>query len=73
MAINTELLRQRMKEHSIGPDQVSEKMGIDRSTFYRKMNAGGVKFTIAEVQRIIAVLELSDIEAAQIFFTQTVA
>ncbi len=73
MAINTELLRQKMKEQNIGPDQVSEKMGIDRSTFYRKMNAGGVKFTIGEVQRIIAVLELSDSDAANIFFSRTVA
>jgi len=73
MAINTSMLRQRMKEKNIGPDQVSEKMGIDRATFYRKMKAGGVKFTVAEIQRIIAVLDLSDSEAAQIFFTETVA
>lgn len=73
MSINTAMLRQRMKEKNIGPDQVSAKMGIDRATFYRKMKSGGVKFTVREIQRIIAVLDLTDAEAAQIFFARTVA
>ena len=72
-AINTELLRQKMKEKSIGPDEVSKMMGIDRATFYRKLKAGGIKFTLAEIQRMIAALGLSDSEAVQIFFTETVA
>lgn len=73
MSINTEMLRQRMKEKGIGPSEVSEKLGIDRATFYRKMKAGGIKFTVAEIQRMIVALGLSDSEAAQIFFTQIVA
>ena len=73
MSINTDMLRQRMKEKNVGPDQVAAKMGIDRATFYRKMKSGGVKFTVGEIQQIIAVLDLTAAEAVQFFFTRIVA
>lgn len=73
MGINIELLKQRIKEENIKPEQLAQKIGIDRATFYRKMKAGGVKFTVGEVQGIIEALNLSDVEAARIFFTETVA
>lgn len=46
----------------------SKKIGIDSSTFYRKM--ANNSFTVKEVDRIIEVLHLSLDEAVEIFFAQ---
>lgn len=73
MAINVSLLKQRLEAESISPDQLAKKMGIDRATFYRKLKAGGVKFTVGEVQKMMVALNLSDTDAIRIFFAETVA
>ena len=52
-------------EHSI--ETLAAKLGVDRSTLYRKMNDGS-KFTIEEAQKIKNALELSDEETWAIFF-----
>ena len=52
-------------EHSV--EALALKLGIDNSTFYRKMNRGG-KFTIEEAQKIKDALSLSDEEVTAIFF-----
>ncbi len=73
MGINVSLLKQRLEEEKISPDQLAKKIGIDRATFYRKLKAGGVKFTVGEVQKMIPALNLSAADAIRIFFTETVA
>lgn len=73
MGINTSVLKKKINEKSMSVDQVAKEIGIDRATFYRKMKSGGVKFTVAEVQRIIDVLHLSEEEAIMIFFVKEVA
>lgn len=72
MGINVELLKQRMKEKNVGLDQLAKKIGIDRATFYRKINAGGVKFTVGEVQKMMIALNLSAADVFRIFFTEEV-
>lgn len=52
--------------------EVAEKIGINRSTFYRKMKDGG-NFSIGEVSKIAEVIPLTDAEAISIFFNQVVA
>ncbi len=73
MGINVSLLKQRLEKESISPDQLAKKIGIDRATFYRKLKAGGVKFTVGEVLKMIDALNLSDADAILIFFRETVA
>ena len=59
------------KNYSIG--EISEYMGIDRSTFYRKLYKNGENFTVKEVTRIMRYLELTPQELAAIFFADNVA
>jgi predicted transcriptional regulator len=73
MGINIAGLKQRIKDADMNLESFAAAVGIDRATLYRKMNAGGVKFTIQEIQRIITVLKISKAEAAEIFFTNVVA
>lgn len=56
-----------MAEKKIGKEELAEKIGVDASTFYRKMKDDGVKFTIGQMHKIVEVLDLSREDAATIF------
>lgn len=73
MGIDISGLKKRIRAANMNLESFAGAVGIDRATLYRKMNAGGVKFTIQEIQKIISVLQMSKEEAAEIFFTQFVA
>ena len=67
-------LKGKIVEKNLTIEQVSSLMGIDKSTFYRKINStNGETFTIREVDLIVKKLELSLDEANAIFFSQFVA
>lgn len=51
---------------------VALKLGIDRGTFYRKMN-GVSDFTRADIQKLVETLKLSNADAMRIFFADEVA
>lgn len=67
MQINMDLLRGKMVERKVGNEQLAEKIGIDPSTFYRKMKANGASFTIGQMHKIVAALNLTHEEASSIF------
>lgn len=48
-------------------------IGVNRSTFYRKLKGEGKGFSVEEAQKITAVVPLSGEEAVQIFFGNKVA
>lgn len=48
---------------------VANDIGVDRSTFYRRMK-NGETFTLGEIERIVNSLNLSNEEAIQIFLAQ---
>lgn len=50
--------------------QLAEKLGIDESTLYRKINAGG-SFTRSEIGEMIQFLNIED--PMSIFFTEELA
>ena len=50
--------------------EFSDKVGIDRSTFYRRLDKDGNNFTIEEALRIKDVLSLTDAEAYSIFLSK---
>jgi plasmid maintenance system antidote protein VapI len=60
-------LKGKMVEKGCSPEALAEKIGVDRSTIYRKLGCGE-KFTIGEAQKIKNVLDLSNEEATAIFF-----
>lgn len=67
MQTNMDILRGKMAERKMGNEQLAEKIGIDPSTFYRKMRTNGESFTVGQMHQIVNVLNLTHEEAAAIF------
>lgn len=70
---NVDKLKGAIKEKRLTPEKVAERIGIDKSTMYRKLSNGGDEFTIKQADIIAKVLDLSAEEAQAIFFSQYVA
>lgn len=67
MGTNMGILRGKMAEKRISSEKMAQKIGIDTSTFYRKMKSGGITFTVGQIHKISKVLNLTHDEAAAIF------
>lgn len=67
MITGSDILRGKMAERRIGQEDVARKIGINYSTFYRKMRSGVHSFTVGEMHKIIEILNLTDEEAGSIF------
>nr|DAP66075.1 MAG TPA: Regulatory protein-modification, helix-turn-helix, transcriptional regulato, DNA [Caudoviricetes sp.] len=65
-------LKGKIVERNTTQEELASKIGIDKSTFYRKMKQNG-NFSIKEVNLIVSTLNLSKDEAMAIFFSETVA
>lgn len=71
--VNVNKLKAKMVERGFNVAQVAEKIGIDRSSLYRKLNNQGETLTVKEAKAIVKVLNITPSEAAQIFFGNDVA
>ncbi|WP_315273923.1 helix-turn-helix domain-containing protein [Selenomonas sputigena] len=71
--VNINKLRGRMVEHEVNADKMASLLGINRATFYRKMENAGEAFTIREVSIIAETLKLNLAELNAIFFDSGVA
>ena len=71
--VNINKLRGRMVEHEVNADKMASLLGINRATFYRKMENAGEAFTIREVSIIAETLKLNLAELNAIFFDSSVA
>lgn len=60
-------LRARIVEREMTIGTVADRMGINRSTFYRKMRTG--EFTVREVRSLSEILALSPSDITEIFFS----
>lgn len=67
MSTNMEMLRGKMAERKMSPEDMAREIGVDASTFYRKLKTDGVTFTVGQMHKIVDVLNLSREEAASIF------
>lgn len=67
--MDVSLLRAKMHERKMSVSALSESIGIDDSTFYRKLNESGEKFTVAQARAMAAVLKLTPEETSEIFFS----
>lgn len=65
--MNFDKLAQIMKDKNVSHEEISKFIGIDRSTFYRKMNQQSTEFTISQVKMIAKFLNLSEEEFNDIF------
>lgn len=59
-------LKGKMVENGYSVETLASKIGVDRSTLYRRFN-DGEKFTLEEVGKIKTALNLADDEATVIF------
>ncbi|MEC1024399.1 helix-turn-helix domain-containing protein [Bacillus paralicheniformis] len=71
--VNVNKLRGKIVENGMSIGELAKKIGIDRSTFYRKLNSNGETFSIKEANLICDVLGLTSEEATVIFFNHSVA
>lgn len=71
--VNVDRLRGRMVEYKVNAEKMSALLGINRSTFYRKLENDGEAFTIREVSIIAEILNLNLTELNSIFFGIEVA
>lgn len=65
--MNVLKLKGKMVEKGFNVEALAAEIGVDRSTLYRKMDAGE-KFTVGDVQKIKTALDLTTAEASDIFF-----
>lgn len=70
--VDVNKLKGKIVEKGKNQQEVAELIGIDRSTFYRKMKEGG-SFTVGEASKMAETIPLSDEEAISIFFNHDVA
>jgi putative phage repressor len=68
--VNVQLLKENIIKKGLNVEIVSEKIGINKSTFYRKINNEGLTFSIKEVTEIAKILKLRRKEVDDIFFAQ---
>lgn len=71
--ININKLKGKMVENGYSVESLAEKMGLSKSTLYRKMQDSGESMLIKDANNICSILGLSVDEAVSIFFNQFVA
>lgn len=71
--VNTNKLRGKIVEKGSTVEAVAKAIGVDASTFYRRLQNNGEKFTIKEADDITRFLSLDLNEATSIFFSQLIA
>lgn len=65
---NVSMLRGKMVERNISVEELAEKLCVDKSTLYRRLDREGDTFTIKEASTIVRELHLTKEEAIAIFF-----
>jgi len=70
--VDTNRLRGAIVSKGKTQQTIAKEIGIDKSTFYRKMKSGG-DFSVGEASKMAEVIPLTDAEAIAIFFDGTVA
>ncbi len=71
--VNVNKLRGQIVEKGFNVETLADAIGMDRSTFYRRLNNRGETFSIREANLICDRLRLNKEEAMSIFFSHFVA
>jgi predicted transcriptional regulator len=71
--VNVNKLKGKIVENGFTIEGFADKLGIDRSTLYRKIGGKCEKVTIKEANQMKAELNLSSEDAGSIFFSHDVA
>lgn len=73
MMVNVNKLKGKIVELGLSIPELARILGIDKATFYRKINTGGCKITIGEAELIAKTLKLTPDELNEIFFDSNVS
>ena len=60
-------LKSAIVRKGLSAEKVAERIGVNRATFYRRMNNGS--FTVADVSAMKELLELSESDISLIFLS----
>ena len=71
--VNIQMLKGRIAENGLNIKLLAEKTGIERYAMYRKIKEAGRLMTVGDANKIAQVLNLSDTDKLNIFFSQNVA
>lgn len=71
--VNILKLKAKLVENGKNVEYLADTLGVNKTTIYRKLAAGGDDFTIGEVDKISKVMNLSAADINSIFFSQFVA
>ena len=71
--IDVKKLKGKIVEKGYTVVALAQAIGCDRTTLYRRLSGDGASFTIGEIEKIAAKLDLSEDEAKDIFFASIVA
>lgn len=66
--MQTQLLKEKIVSSGTTAEALAVAIGINRSTFYRKMKKDGESFTVEEMNKIVNALQLNKDDAVAIFF-----
>ncbi|WP_031544454.1 helix-turn-helix domain-containing protein [Salinicoccus luteus] len=67
--VDTLKLKELLIEKNMTQEKVAAAIGMDCSTFSRKLDNRGDLFTIGKIQKMVETIPLSKEEAASIFLT----
>ena len=65
--MQVDMLRQKIKDSGKTSDEIAAEIGVNRSTYFRKMAENGEKFSIREMRRLVKTLGISYEDAIRIF------
>ena len=67
MPVDVERIKIRMNEMDLTVKDVVNALGIDESTYYRKMANSGKTFSVEQARKLSVLLDLTKQEASEIF------
>jgi len=67
--LDTARLSDVIKQQGLTVSTLADNIGIDRSTFYRKLKSGGGTFLLWEIDSIVKYLGLTGHDALDIFLS----
>ncbi|MEG2522232.1 MAG: XRE family transcriptional regulator [Anaerovoracaceae bacterium] len=71
--MNVNELKKYMEKNNIKNIELINALGMDESTFYRKLQTCGDTFYVKEMNKIIRFTKMSKEKAAEIFFGEKLA
>lgn len=71
--VNITKLQEALRDKSVPYEEAAKAIGMDRSTFYRRLERKGSKFTVEEVEKLAKVLAMPPKQMQEIFFDQELA